>query len=289
MSSAVFFYQAALIGSVWYFTSSYGWLGYMLTMMFWAAFTFFRAQTFKLKLIQTSVLIASGYIMWESAYADLLKTAESAGTWLLIGSSVTGLVFLVLVFRWLSGIVYANMSKRIEDAKDFLARPKLESIKETAKSGALAACGISDVLDTRAPVYLSVPYQEKEQAKALGARWDPKRQAWYVPPGLDVRDFERWALKKISLPVDYDSLTPGERREVREAYVRLQGGKCYHCGHPLSGSASKDIMSRQINAELFPSSFFDWPVHLHHDHRTGLTLGAVHSHCNAVLWQYYGE
>lgn len=32
-----------------------------------------------------------------------------------------------------------------------------------------------------------------------------------------------------------------------------------------------------------------YPVHLHHDHKTGLTIGAVHAKCNAVLWQYYGE
>lgn len=289
MTSSVFFYQAALIGSIWYFTSSYGWLGYMLTMMFWAAFTFLRAQTFNLKILQTTVLLASGYIMWEPAHTDLLKISESAGIWLVAGAGIIAIVFLVLLFRWLSGVVYANMSKRIGDVKGFLASPKLEPIKEVAKSSALSACGISDVLDTRAPVYLSVPYHEKEQAKALGARWDPKRQAWYVPIGVDIREFEKWAQKAINLPVDYDGLTPSERREVREAYVRLQDGKCHHCGHLLAGSASKDVMSKQIDAALFPSGFFDWPVHLHHDHRTGLTLGAVHSHCNAVLWQYYGE
>jgi hypothetical protein len=28
---------------------------------------------------------------------------------------------------------------------------------------------------------------------------------------------------------------------------------------------------------------------LHHCHQTGLTIGAVHAKCNAVLWQYHGE
>lgn len=93
----------------------------------------------------------------------------------------------------------------------------------------------------------------------------------------------------MKLPVDYTRLNPGERRAVREAYVRLQGGKCHHCGQPLSGPASRAVMGRQINAALFPPSFFKWPVHLHHDHQTGLTIGAVHCHCNAVLWQYHGE
>jgi hypothetical protein len=49
------------------------------------------------------------------------------------------------------------------------------------------------------------------------------------------------------------------------------------------------VMSKKINVDLFPPNFFKWPVHLHHDHRTGMTIGAVHCRCNAVLWQYHGE
>ena len=40
---------------------------------------------------------------------------------------------------------------------------------------------------------------------------------------------------------------------------------------------------------LFPESFFKYPVHLHHSHDTGKTIGAVHAYCNAVLWEYYGQ
>lgn len=40
--------------------------------------------------------------------------------------------------------------------------------------------------------YLSVPYAEKDQAKALGAKWDPARKQWYAPPGLDLGLFARW-------------------------------------------------------------------------------------------------
>ena len=41
--------------------------------------------------------------------------------------------------------------------------------------------------------YLNVPYKEKDEAKALGARWDRKEQAWYVPPGVDMAPFAKWA------------------------------------------------------------------------------------------------
>ncbi|MDB5350081.1 MAG: exonuclease large subunit [Planctomycetota bacterium] len=45
--------------------------------------------------------------------------------------------------------------------------------------------------DTR--LDLSVPYARKEEAKALGARWDGDRRTWYAPPGTDLRHFDhRW-------------------------------------------------------------------------------------------------
>jgi len=43
------------------------------------------------------------------------------------------------------------------------------------------------------PNILNVPYAEKDEAKSLGARWDPKRKKWYVPPGVDAGPFSRWA------------------------------------------------------------------------------------------------
>ena len=44
-----------------------------------------------------------------------------------------------------------------------------------------------------------------------------------------------------------------------------------------------------VDEELFPENFFTHPAHLHHCHKTGLTLGAVHPRCNAILWQHYGK
>ncbi len=30
-------------------------------------------------------------------------------------------------------------------------------------------------------IYLNVPYKEKDEAKKLGARWDPDSKLWYIP------------------------------------------------------------------------------------------------------------
>ena len=93
----------------------------------------------------------------------------------------------------------------------------------------------------------------------------------------------------MKLPQNYNRLTWQERRAVRLEYIARQGGKCQHCNGDLSAPPPASITNKRINRRLFPETFFAHPVHLHHDHGTGLTIGAVHNYCNAVLWQYYGE
>jgi hypothetical protein len=45
---------------------------------------------------------------------------------------------------------------------------------------------------SKAKLFLDVPFSEKDDAKALGARWDPKARRWYVPDGIDAQLFSRW-------------------------------------------------------------------------------------------------
>ena len=93
----------------------------------------------------------------------------------------------------------------------------------------------------------------------------------------------------MKIPANYNELTPAERRMVREGYVKAQKGRCHYCGDPLDDAPSDEVMEKWINEALFPEGFFKWPIHLHHNHDSGMTIGAVHNRCNAVLWQYHGE
>ena len=93
----------------------------------------------------------------------------------------------------------------------------------------------------------------------------------------------------FKLPINYDEVHYTTRRKARDEYVRLQEGKCWHCKSLLKEEPPAAVKNLPVSPELFPDGFFKWPVHLHHSHDTGMTIGAVHCYCNAVLWEYYGE
>lgn len=87
-------------------------------------------------------------------------------------------------------------------------------------------------------------------------------------------------------PTDYTLLTTKQRKIVREQYVLNQDGLCVFCRKPLE---LVPVTTFTIDKSLFPIGFFSNPIHLHHNHKTGMTIGAVHAKCNAILWQYFGE
>ena len=93
----------------------------------------------------------------------------------------------------------------------------------------------------------------------------------------------------MKLPIKYSKTHYTVRRQARLQYIEEQEGKCCHCGEPLTGEPSKEVMAKPINMKLFPKGMFDHPIHLHHCHKTDDTIGAIHARCNAYLWQYKGE
>jgi hypothetical protein len=99
-------------------------------------------------------------------------------------------------------------------------------------------------------------------------------------------------MNNTTLPVKYSKLSPSEKRIVREKYIKEQGGRCYHCQGKLEADPPSRVTQYPINWWRFPGGregFLRYPVHLHHDHNTDLTIGAVHAACNAYLFDYLGE
>ena len=93
----------------------------------------------------------------------------------------------------------------------------------------------------------------------------------------------------MKLPVKYADIPYDQKWMVRNAYAIKQNHKCYHCGAGLKEEPAPEVLARRVNPKYFPEGFFNSPLHLHHDHSTGMTIGVVHAHCNAVLWEHHGE
>ena len=93
-------------------------------------------------------------------------------------------------------------------------------------------------------------------------------------------------MSEVALPTKYNLLTRADRKAVRERYVELQNNKCMYCGESLEKEPPLRVTEKTIDWSLFPENFLRYPVHLQHDHKTGMTEGAVHAYCNAVMWQY---
>ena len=67
--------------------------------------------------------------------------------------------------------------------------------------------------------FLTVPFRQKDQVKALGAKWDRQAQSWYVPAGVDPAPFAKWT-PTTSMPMP---ALHGEQAQVSAASVELKG------------------------------------------------------------------
>ena len=48
--------------------------------------------------------------------------------------------------------------------------------------------------------YLAVPYEQREEAKQAGARWDRQAKLWFAPQGTDMTGLARWMPEKEPTP-----------------------------------------------------------------------------------------
>lgn len=49
-------------------------------------------------------------------------------------------------------------------------------------------------------INLKVPYQEKDKAKKLGAKWDGVEKTWYIVNKEDLEPFLDWIPAKLKIP-----------------------------------------------------------------------------------------
>lgn len=61
---------------------------------------------------------------------------------------------------------------------------------------------------------LDIPYEEKDEAKALGAKWNPNLKKWYISEKRDYYKFAKWILgdkDDVTVICDYIYIVVGER------------------------------------------------------------------------------
>jgi exodeoxyribonuclease VII large subunit len=74
---------------------------------------------------------------------------------------------------------------------------------------------------------LRVPYAQKEEAKAFGARWDQGNQTWYAPPNTNLENLKRWlpegVLGKPEEPAPSPNGQPQKGIALTELLSRVKG------------------------------------------------------------------
>jgi hypothetical protein len=82
----------------------------------------------------------------------------------------------------------------------------------------------------------NVPYAENGAVKALGAKWDPTRRTWYVPPGVDINKFAYWKpeIEAWNRAADGRGEPPRPRKQRRKDRCRKRIDKVSGIVHAAS-------------------------------------------------------
>ncbi|HLO68941.1 MAG TPA: DUF5710 domain-containing protein [Holophaga sp.] len=110
-------------------------------------------------------------------------------------------------------------------------------------------------------IYLTVPCAEKDDAKRLGARWDPQRKAWYVPSGKDSTPFSRWlGSPGKDAGENPETMAPAwlvtARRLQRALQVLLIELDCWKCGQPAY-AVVQELQLHEGEEEDLPDGLLD--------------------------------
>jgi putative DNA primase/helicase len=90
-------------------------------------------------------------------------------------------------------IAAAREARKSADVAALLNDKDLQrQIAEHEREQQTTQAGQVDQASQSSKIWIDVPYPQKDEAKALGARWDRQEQSWYVPAGVDPAPFARW-------------------------------------------------------------------------------------------------
>ena len=95
---------------------------------------------------------------------------------------------------------------------------------------------------------LNTPYAEKNQAKALGAKWDNTNKTWYAPAGLDLNKFEKWLPQDRQTDKSGQILgkSPQPQRPQGQSYGIQPADRIYLYTQPSDNPAIQELKAQGI-------------------------------------------
>lgn len=120
--------------------------------------------------------------------------------------------------------------------------------------------------------YLTVPFQEKNRAKAAGARWDRKKKLWFVPEGGDLAKVGPWLPEKQRTAQAQTNLSPKEEfaQALKEAGLDLKGELPIMDGHMYR----VPLIDGKLNSKsgAYKGYLDEHPAGFIQNHKTGLKM-----------------
>jgi len=95
--------------------------------------------------------------------------------------------------------------------------------------------------------YLEVPFEEKDEAKKLGAKWDPVNKKWYAP-NTETLLFEKWKINTDPVILLGEDITYGGNN----LFIDLVPNTCWFtnvrsCVHPKDWDRLRRYVYERVN------------------------------------------
>lgn len=205
-----------------------------------------RAETFK-------KLVANGYIALNKKTQVLTPAMYGNMVYEVVEMTMPDLLSPKMTASWekgLEGIVSGKVTQQEYRSKlENYIRKKTADIKEEDKCHEIhdkivkfakvkefnnepgqMVYKAQKVKKSEVNTYIEIPYDDRNEAKELGARFDGTTKCWYIPKGVDESKFSKWKKlseapkttdkKKFYIYVPYD-----DRNEAKELGARFDGQK----------------------------------------------------------------
>ena len=77
-------------------------------------------------------------------------------------------------------------------------------------------------------IYLDCPFNEKDECKSLGGKWDSEKKKWYIPDGVNASNFSKWIKNhEHNIILEHNSIT--KVIEFSPSSLDFQINKCHRC------------------------------------------------------------